>query len=201
MFSNKTKTARKGGWLTLFGVICYNHCGHCYIRRSDPLFLSRSLRQEGGGACAEKGFSAFRMYSNSAVHFLYKSALTARLVPKRSMTKKIWLKMGLTAVTASLCLYYSIRSGFVKATGPGRFIQSGDTVSVVSCRICSFYIKFQKAEQFKPYSMPFDVFYSNLKYSRTILTRSVKNRLSCRSAGGRPGLPAAHSQIALNSSD
>ena len=109
--------------------------------------------------------------------------------------------MGLTAVTASLCLYYSIRSGFVKATGPGRFIQSGDTVSVVSCRICSFYIKFQKAEQFKPYSMPFDVFYSNLKYSRTILTRSVKNRLSCRSAGGRPGLPAAHSQIALNSSD
>ena len=31
--------------------------------------------------------------------------------------------MGLTAVTASLCLYYSIRSGFVKATGLERFIR------------------------------------------------------------------------------
>ena len=60
--------------------------------------------------------------------------------------------------------------------------------SVVSCRICTFYIKFHNAEQFKPYSVSFDVFYSNLKYSRTILTRSVKNRLSCRWAGGRPGL-------------
>ena len=60
--------------------------------------------------------------------------------------------------------------------------------SVVSCRICSFYIKFHKTEQFKPYSVPFDVFYSNLKYSRTILTRNVKNRLSGRQAGGRPGL-------------
>ena len=72
--------------------------------------------------------------------------------------------------------------------------------SVVSCRICTFYIKFHKAEPFKPYSVPFDVFYSNLKYSHTILTRSVKNRLNCHSAGGRPGLPAAHSQTALNSS-
>ena len=42
--------------------------------------------------------------------------------------------MGLTAVTASLCLYYSIRSGFVKATEPGRFIRSDDTVS---CRFMS----------------------------------------------------------------
>ena len=50
---------------------------------------------------------------------------------------------------------------------------------VVSCRICSFYIKSHKAEPFKPYSMPFDTFYSNLKYSHTILTRSVKNRLNC----------------------
>ena len=51
--------------------------------------------------------------------------------------------------------------------------------SVVSCRICSFYIKFHRRAQFKPYSVPFDVFYSNFKYSHTILTRSVKNRLNC----------------------
>ena len=70
---------------------------------------------------------------------------------------------------------------------------------VVSCRICSFYIKFHRRAQFKPYSVPFDVFYSNLKHSRTILTRSVKNRLSGRSSGGRLGLPVSHSQTALNS--
>lgn len=73
MFSNKTKTARKGGWSTLFGVICYNHCGHCYIRWSDPLFLSRSPRQEGGGASAEESISAFCMCGHCTVHFLYKS--------------------------------------------------------------------------------------------------------------------------------
>ena len=37
------------------------------------------LRQEGGGACSEKGFSAFYVCSDFAVHFLYKSALTARV--------------------------------------------------------------------------------------------------------------------------
>ena len=58
---------------------------------------------------------------------------------------------------------------------------------VVSCRICSFYIKFHKIDQFKPYSVPFDVFYSNLKYSRTILTRSVKNRLNCVGPEGDRG--------------
>lgn len=42
--------------------------------------------------------------------------------------------MGLTAVAASLYLYNSIRSCFVKATGPGRFIRSGDAVS---CRFMS----------------------------------------------------------------
>ena len=95
---------------------------------------------------------------------------------------------------------HSIRSGFVKATGLKLLFGPVMPYAVVSCRICSFYIKFHKAAQFKPYCVQFDVFYSNLKYSRTILTRSVKNRLSCRQAGGQPGLPAAHSQIALNSS-
>ena len=70
---------------------------------------------------------------------------------------------------------------------------------VVSCRICTFYIKFRKSEQFKPYSVSFDVFYSNLKYSHTILTRSVKNRLSCRWAGGWPGLIRRRHWILPNS--
>ena len=95
---------------------------------------------------------------------------------------------------------HSIRSDFIKAAGPELLVGPVMPHSVVSCRICTFYIKFRKSEQFKPYSVPFDVFYSNLKYSRTILTRSVKNRLSGRSAEERPGLPAAHSQTALNSS-
>ena len=80
------KTAPNGGSLTRFDCACYNTDGRCYFWRSDPLFLSHGSWQEGGGACAEKGFSAFSMCSDFAVHFLYKSALTARLVPKRSMS-------------------------------------------------------------------------------------------------------------------
>ena len=73
------KTAPKGGSLTGFDCVWYDADGRCYFWRSDHLFLSRSLRQEGGGACAEKGFSAFYVCSHPAVHFLYKSALTARV--------------------------------------------------------------------------------------------------------------------------
>jgi hypothetical protein len=59
-----------------------HHCFFwCYFWRSDHLFLSRRLRQEGGGACSEKGFSTFDMCSHPAVHFLYKSAMTAWLAP------------------------------------------------------------------------------------------------------------------------
>ena len=123
MFSNKTKTARKGGWLTLFGVICYNHCGHCYIRRSDPLFLSRSPRQEGGGASAEESISAFCMCGHCTVHFLYKSAMTVRLVPE-TVINTYWLNdEDLTAVTVSLWLYYSISPGFVKRQSWGTVIR------------------------------------------------------------------------------
>ena len=80
---------------------------------------------------------------------------------------------------------HSIRSDFIKAAGPELLVGPVMPHSVVSCRICTFYIKFHKADQFQPYSMPFDTFYSNLKYSHTILTRSVKNRLNCRYAGGQ----------------
>ena len=88
------------------------------------------------------------------------------------------------------CIVYIIAyaPALSKRQGRGVLFDPVMPYSVVSCRICTFYIKFHKAEPFKPYSVPFDVFYSNLKYSRTILTRSVKNRLSCRQAGGRPGL-------------
>ena len=86
ILSESSGEYRKIKKLTQSDSACYNTGGRCYFWRSDPLFLSRSLRQEGGGACAEKGFSAFRMYSNSAVHFLYKSALTARVDSERSMT-------------------------------------------------------------------------------------------------------------------
>ena len=82
---------------------------------------------------------------------------------------------------------HSIRSGFVKATGLELLVGPVMPHSVVSCRICSFYIKFHKTEQFKPYSVPFDIFYSNLKYSHTILTRSVKNRLNCVGPEGSRG--------------
>ena len=77
------KTAPKGGLLTDFDFICYNRNGQVHIAVR-PSFLSRCLRQEGGGANAEKGISAFRMCSNPAVHLLYKSAMTARLNPERS---------------------------------------------------------------------------------------------------------------------
>ena len=82
-FCHKMQTALKGGLLTDFDFICYNRDGQVHIA-SDPPFLSRCLRQEGGGANAEKGISAFRMYSNPAVHLLYKSAMTARLTHERS---------------------------------------------------------------------------------------------------------------------
>ena len=109
--------------------------------------------------------------------------------------------MGLTAVAASLYIYIiAYAPALSKRQGRGVLFNPMIPYPVVSCRICSFYIKFHRRAQFKPYSVPFDVFYSNLKYSHTILTRSVKNRLNCHSAGGRPGLPAAHSQTALNSS-
>ena len=77
------KTALKGGLLTDFDCICYNRNGQVHIAVR-PSFLSRCLRQEGGGANAEKGISAFRMCSNPAVHLLYKSAMTARLTHERS---------------------------------------------------------------------------------------------------------------------
>ena len=77
------KTTPKGGLLTDFDFICYNRNGQVHIAVR-PSFLSRCLRQEGGGANAEKGISAFRMCSNPAVHLLYKSAMTARLNPERS---------------------------------------------------------------------------------------------------------------------
>ena len=123
MFSNKTKTARKGGWLTLFGVICYNHCGHCYIRRSDPLFLSRSPRQEGGGASAEESISAFCMCGHCTVHFLYKSAMTARVGTETVINSISWLWGSDCCSSVPLYLYNSIRSGFVKATGLELFIR------------------------------------------------------------------------------
>ena len=97
-------------------------------------------------------------------------------------SKKPPLKGG--SLTGFDCAH-SIRSDFIKAAGPELLVGPVMPYPVVSCRICSFYIKFHKAEQFKPYSVQFDAFYSNLKYSHTILTRSVKNRLSCRSSGGR----------------
>ena len=57
-----------------------HHCFFwCYFWRSDPLSLSHRLLQEGGGACSEKGFSVFYVCSHPAVHFLYKSAMTARV--------------------------------------------------------------------------------------------------------------------------
>ena len=124
MFSNKTKAARKGGWLTLFGVICYNHCGHCYIRRSDPLFLSRSPRQEGGGASAEESISAFCMCGHCTVHFLYKSAMTARVGTETVINFISWLWGSDCCSSVPLYLYNSIRSGFVKATGLELFIRS-----------------------------------------------------------------------------
>ena len=140
----------------------------------------------------------FYMCSSFAVHLLHKSVLTAWLAPNGQLF--LLTDRADCCSSVPLYLYYNIRSGFVKATGPELLFGPVMPYAVVSCRICSFYIKFHKTEQFKPYSVSFDVFYSNLKYSRTILTRSVKNRLSCRQAGGQPGLPAAHSQIALNSS-
>ena len=165
-----------------------HHCFFwCYFWRSDPLFLSRSSRQEGGGACSEKGFSACSVCSSFAVHLLHKSVLTAWLAPNGQLFFSYLT--GLTAVAASLYIYIKAYApALSRRQGRGVLFDPMIPFPVVSCRICSFYIKFHRRAQFKPYSMPFDVFYSNLKYSRTILTRSVKNRLSCRQAGGQPGL-------------
>ena len=134
----------------------------------------------------KKAFRLFICYmcSSFAVHLLHKSVLTAWLAPNGQLFFSYLT--GLTAVAASLYIY-------IKAYAPALSRRQGRGVlfapvmphSVVSCRICSFYIKFHKAEPFQPYSMPFDTFYSNLKYSHTILTRSVKNRLNCRYAGGQ----------------
>ena len=63
------KTAPKGGSLTVFDCAWYDADGRCYFWRSDPLFLSRSLRQEEGGACTEKGFSAFLCVQSSCCTF------------------------------------------------------------------------------------------------------------------------------------
>ena len=157
-----------------------HHCFFwCDFWRSGPLFLSRRLRQEGGGACSEKGFSACSVCSHLAVHFLYKSVLTARLAPNGQLFFSYLT--GLTAVAAPLYIYIiAYAPALSKRQGRGVLFGPAIPYPVVSCRICSFYIKFHKADQFKPYSVSFDVFYSNLKYSHTILTRSVKNRLNCR---------------------
>ena len=105
--------------------------------------------------------------------------------------------MGLTAVTASLCLYYSIRSGFVKATGPGRFIQSGDTVF---CRFMSnLYILYKISQSravqtiqraIRRFLQQFEIFSYNIDTQRE---KQVKLPFGRRAAG-------AHSQTALNSS-
>ena len=105
--------------------------------------------------------------------------------------------MGLTAVAASLCLYYSIRSGFVKATGPGRFIQSDDAVS---CRFMSnLFILYKISENravqtvqhaIRHFLQQFEVFSHNID---TQCEKQVKLPFSQRAAG-------AHPQAALNSS-
>ena len=105
--------------------------------------------------------------------------------------------MGLTAVTASLCLYYSIRSSFVKATGPERFIRSGNTVS---CRFMSNLFILYKISQsraiqtvqrtIRRFLQQFEVFSHNID---TQCEKQVKLPLGRRAAG-------AHSQTALNSS-
>ena len=105
--------------------------------------------------------------------------------------------MGLTAVAASLCLYYSIRSGFVKATGPERFIRSGD---VVFCRFMSNLYNLYKISQsravqtiqraIRRFLQQFEIFSHNID---TQCEKQVKLPLGRRAAG-------AHSQTALNSS-
>ena len=44
-----------------------------------PSFLSRSQRQEGGGANEEESLRAFYLCGHCAVQLLHKSALTARV--------------------------------------------------------------------------------------------------------------------------
>ena len=99
--------------------------------------------------------------------------------------------MGLTAVAASLCLYYSIRSGFVKATEPGRFIQSGDTVS---CRFMSnLFILYKISERsavqtvqraIRHFLQQFEVFSHNID---TQCEKQVKLPFSRRAAGASCG--------------
>ena len=99
--------------------------------------------------------------------------------------------MGLTAVTASLCLYYSIRSGFVKATGPGRFIQSDDTVS---CRFMSnLYILYKISQSravqtiqraIRRFLQQFEIFSYNIDTQRE---KQVKLPLGRRAAGASCG--------------
>ncbi len=48
------------------------------------LIFPRSSRAEGGEANVEKGFAAFDLRDRVIAHFIHKSVLTARLVPKRS---------------------------------------------------------------------------------------------------------------------
>ena len=99
--------------------------------------------------------------------------------------------MGLTAVTASLCLYYSIRSGFVKATGPERFIRSDDAVS---CRFMSNLYILYKISQNRPvqtiqrairrFLQQFEVFSYNIDTQRE---KQVKLPFSRRAAGASCG--------------
>ena len=92
---------------------------------------------------------------------------------------------------------HSIRSGFVKAAGPGRFIRSDDTVS---CRFMSNLFILYKISQnravqtvqraIRRFLQQFEVFSHNID---TQCEKQVKLPLGRRAAG-------AHSQTALNSS-
>ena len=82
-------------YLTRGNAVAHAVSNHC--RRSDPL-LPHGLWAEGGAAHEEESLWAFYLCGHCTVHFSRKCALTAWLVPKRSMTNNYWLREGLTAV-------------------------------------------------------------------------------------------------------
>ena len=61
--------------------------------------------------------SAFCMCSSFAVHFLHKSAMTARIRPRTVIDKKSILNKGSNCSSSvPLYFYYNVRSSFVKVT-------------------------------------------------------------------------------------
>ena len=91
------------------------------VRLSFPFLC---LRRKGGALMQEKLLRLFVC----AVIILYIFCIQAHWplgwTPKRSMTLSFWFSKGLTAVTASLWLYYSISPGFVKRQNRGILTKS-----------------------------------------------------------------------------